>query len=335
MDRAHEDLRCTVGRRPERADGLAGVRFLPAGDERLVGRDAGDVRCEVRHVRARHLERRGVVRAVTAEHLRLLALLEQLLRERLRVGGLLRREEDDVGVARHLRHVRRVVGRGVRSRQPDYGNAGRLQRRLDRRRETKRIRLLEVYDDDLLHVQGLDHVARVARALDVVARDVAEEPRCALLHACDLLRQVGARGGRGEVCQPRREIRLRRRGDRAGRRRAQNGDDALVADVLLRQILRRSRALLDRGVAADELDLQAVALRERLDRIARPAHLLLAEECGAAGQRRHERKRERALAAHASRGRSRSPVIRLCARGDDRRRCERQEKADALLHVPS
>ena len=65
----------------ERADGLAGVRLLPAGDERLVGRDAGDVRGEVRHVGARHLERRGVVRAVTAEHLRLLALLEQLLRE--------------------------------------------------------------------------------------------------------------------------------------------------------------------------------------------------------------------------------------------------------------
>src|SRR5947209_20548846 len=41
MNRVHEDLRGTVGRRPERADGLAGVRFLPAGDERLVGRDAG------------------------------------------------------------------------------------------------------------------------------------------------------------------------------------------------------------------------------------------------------------------------------------------------------
>src|SRR5690349_6799855 len=83
LDRVHEDLRRAVRRRAERADRLAGVGLLPTGDERRVGRDAGDVRSEVRDVRARHLERRWVVRAVSAEHLRLLALLDELLRERL------------------------------------------------------------------------------------------------------------------------------------------------------------------------------------------------------------------------------------------------------------
>src|SRR6202035_1668367 len=52
MNRVRKDLRGAVGRRAERTDGRAGVRFLPTGDERLVGRDAGDVRSEVGHVRA-------------------------------------------------------------------------------------------------------------------------------------------------------------------------------------------------------------------------------------------------------------------------------------------
>src|SRR3954454_15032449 len=91
LDRGERDLRGAVARRAERPDGLPGVVLLPARDDRGVCRDAGDVRCEVRHVRARRLERTGVVRAVTAEHLRLLALLDQLLGERLSVARLLRR----------------------------------------------------------------------------------------------------------------------------------------------------------------------------------------------------------------------------------------------------
>ena len=85
--------------------------------------------------------------------------------------------------------------------------------------------------------------------------------------------------------------------DRARRGRAENREHALVGDVLLRQRLCGCGALLDRRVAEHELDLQPELLRERLDRVLRPARLLGAEEAGAAGQRRDERERDRALAA--------------------------------------
>src|SRR6478736_5544236 len=75
-----------VGRRPERADRLAGVVPLPAGDDRLVVGEEADRRREVREIRARELELRRVVRTVGAEDLRLLALLGQLLGDRLRVA---------------------------------------------------------------------------------------------------------------------------------------------------------------------------------------------------------------------------------------------------------
>ena len=58
LDRVQRDLGGAIARRAEGADGLAGVVLLPAGDDRLVGRDAGDVRGEVRDVRAGHLELR-------------------------------------------------------------------------------------------------------------------------------------------------------------------------------------------------------------------------------------------------------------------------------------
>src|SRR6185503_9505848 len=131
------DLYCSVGRGTERADGLARVVLLPAGDDLRVGGNAGDVRREVRDVRAGLLELRRVVRAVAAEHLRLLALLDQLLSERLRVARLLGREEDDVRIARDLRHVRRIVGRRVRGREADCAHTLRLQRRVDGARETQ------------------------------------------------------------------------------------------------------------------------------------------------------------------------------------------------------
>src|SRR5262249_10890601 len=46
LDRLEHHLDGPVGRRPEGADRLAGVVLLPAGDDVLVGRDAGDVRGE-------------------------------------------------------------------------------------------------------------------------------------------------------------------------------------------------------------------------------------------------------------------------------------------------
>ena len=71
------------------------------------------------------------------------------------------------------------------------------------------------------------------------------------------------------------------------------------ADVLLRERLRRGRALLDGRVAADELHLQAEAWGERLHGVLRPAHLLGTEEAGTAGQRGDERQRDRLRAVEA------------------------------------
>src|ERR1700730_7830377 len=112
LDRVQRDQDGPEGRRAERADLLAGIVLLPAGDDRLVVGEQADRSGEVRDVRAGRLELARPVRTVAAEHLRLLPLLHQLLRERLRVLRLLRREEHDVGVAGNLGHE----GREVRDR---------------------------------------------------------------------------------------------------------------------------------------------------------------------------------------------------------------------------
>ena len=105
---------------------------------------------EVRDVGAGRLELAEAVRAVAAEDLGLLALLHELLGERLRVARRLRREEHDVGVARHLRDV----GREVRDRVGDglmrRGDARGLEVLLDLATEAQRVGLLEVEDHDVL-----------------------------------------------------------------------------------------------------------------------------------------------------------------------------------------
>ena len=183
-----------------------------------------------------------VVRAVTAEHLRLLALLDQLLGERLRVARLLRREEDDVGVARHLRHVRRVVGRRVRSRE-----AGRRRRRPSsapprpRRRDRVEYGSWKSMITTFFTCSVLDHVVRVRRALDVVARDDAEERRRRLLRSSPASATV--RVADGEMCAMLRlEVRRARRRDGAGRGRAEDARATLLSrDVLLGERLCRGR----------------------------------------------------------------------------------------------
>ncbi len=208
-----------------------------------------------------------------------------------------------------------------------------LQRPLDRTRETDRVRLLEVHDHDLLHLQVLDHEVRVRRALDVVTRNVPEERRSALELPCVLLRQVGASRRRREVRKPCREVRLRRRRDGARRRRPEHHQHALVRDVLLRERLCRCGALLDRRVAEDELDLQTELRSERLDRIRGPAALLGAEEAGATRHRGDERKRDRLLAVEAREGRRRDLVGALRARSHNRGRENCEGEADRLLHL--
>ena len=138
-------------------------------------------------------------------------------------------------------------------------------------------------EDDVLGTLA-DHEVRVRGALDVVARDDAEERRRGLLRGA--LRQRRARRRRRDVRDARpRSRRLARSRDGARRRRADHRDDGLVGDELLRQRLGRCRALLDGRVTRDERDLEAVLGGERLDRVLRPAQLLVAEEACAAGER--------------------------------------------------
>ena len=125
--------------------------------------------------------------------------------------------------------------------------------------ETDRVRLLEVHEHDLLHVQRVDHVARVRRALDVVARDVAEERRRRLTVSRPASGTV--RVADGEMCAiPAWKyvvLDAATAPDVDGPRIATT---LLSRDVLLRQRLRGGRALLDRRVAEHELDLQTERL---------------------------------------------------------------------------
>ena len=111
LDRAERDLDGAVGRRPERLELRVRVVPLPAVD-RAPSTSATPLMsgAKLDTYEPASLKLRRRVRAVAAEHLRPLALLEQLLTERLRVGRLLRREEDDVRVAR------RPASRATRSR---------------------------------------------------------------------------------------------------------------------------------------------------------------------------------------------------------------------------
>src|SRR5207248_3014639 len=135
------------------------------------------------------------------------------------------------------------------------------------------------------------------RALHRVVRDDAEEARRGL--AVRALRQRRARRGRGDVRDARGVERLARGRDGARGRRAENGHHLLVGDVLLRE--RRGERGVELRVAGEQADLQAVLLGERLDRVLRPAELLLAEEPGVTGQRGDERDLERAATADAGR----------------------------------
>src|SRR4029079_9924215 len=112
-----------------------------------------------------------------------------------------------------------------------------------------------------------------------------------------------------------------------GRRRADHGNDSLVGDELLRQRLCRCCTLLDRGVARDERDLEAVFRGQRLDRVLGPAELLVAEEARAARERSHDRDLELAVAVDCL---ARGHGIRTCA-GGGCKRCgngDRRRRAD-------
>ena len=187
-----------------------------------------------------------------------------------------------------------VVRTDVDSR--DVVDVACLQNGLRRVGQADRVRLLEVDDHDLLDVQLVDHVPRVARALDEVARDDPEEARRPFTRGALRQRRAGCR--RRDVRHAGGEVRLARRRDRTRGGRADHRNDPLVGDVLLRQRLRRRGALLDGRVAGQQLHLQPEAGSKPLDRVLRPAQLRVAEEARSAGQRRHDRDLQRRLAVH-------------------------------------
>ena len=179
------------------------------------------------------------------------------------------------------------------------GHARVLERLLDLTGEALGVGLLEVDDRDVLDLQDVDHVLRVGRALVVVGRDDAEERLRRFLVVA--LGQRGARRRGGDLHHAGRVERLAGRGHRARGRSADHADHVLVGHELLRDRLCSGRALLDRCITGDELDLQAHRLRQRLDRELRPGELLLADEACTAGEGCEHADLERALAADRAR----------------------------------
>ena len=213
---------------------------------------------------------------------------------------LLRREEHDVGVARDLRHVRRVVGRRVRGREADRRDAVRLQdASRPRPRDPASTAPGSRRCTTFFTLQRLDHVVRVGRALDVVGRDDAEERRVASLVVALGQRRCGSPTARCAPCRPGSTSCSTRRP--RPRSTGRGSPTTLLSATYFCASVCAGAGPCSTGVSpGTSLIFRPHLRRERLDRVLRPASAAPAEEAGAARERRDDRDLERALAADAA-----------------------------------
>ena len=183
-------------------------------------------------------------------------------------------------------------------------DALRLEHGLGGIRETDRVRLLEVDQDDLLRLQLVGHVDRVGRALDVVARDDPEERRRRFA-VRPLVSDV--RVADGEMCaMPAANQRVARRRPRRrtspARSPPTSWESAMNFCATTSASPRPSRPACRPPRAVPSARAVVVSV---LTRVLRPRQLLLAEEAATTRQRGDDPDLQRPVAVDGLRRRRR------------------------------